>query len=416
MTSPLSPPPKKNPLVRLRLPTLPPATRSRQALGLTAAAAEGQFKLQVCQSCNAVQYPPRELCHQCLSSKLLWQRVKPQGKLIATTTLHHSNDLYYRERLPWRIGTVQLDAGPSAIAHVHSACALNDTVRLALKLDRSGQAVLIALPNHKVAYMEDDPVLRETSCDPKFRRVLITDGSTAIGQACATALLDAGAKQVFLGNPSPWKPNPALEKLAADERVSVHTLDLGDTRSVEQLSRRLGGQVEILVNTANHQRDGRILFNQGLTKAQDAMDINCFGLMRLAQHFGPAMASRAADGVNNAVAWVNLLSIYALYNPPTKATWAASQAAALSVSRSLRADFQASGIRVLNVFTGPLESEWEQLTPPPLVRPAALARAVVSALQEGLEDIYVGDIAKEIVARLQENPKGLERELGQQTE
>src|SRR5690625_6142847 len=88
MTSPLSPPPKKNPLVRLRLPTLPPATRSRQALGLTAAAAEGQFKLQVCQSCNAVQYPPRELCHQCLSSKLLWQRVKPDRKSTRLNSSH----------------------------------------------------------------------------------------------------------------------------------------------------------------------------------------------------------------------------------------------------------------------------------------------------------------------------------------
>ncbi|HLB16524.1 MAG TPA: zinc ribbon domain-containing protein, partial [Burkholderiales bacterium] len=62
MTQPLVRPKRKNPVLRTRLPTLPPGTRSRVALGLTAAAAEGRFALQVCRDCGAVQYPPREAC------------------------------------------------------------------------------------------------------------------------------------------------------------------------------------------------------------------------------------------------------------------------------------------------------------------------------------------------------------------
>ena len=50
--------------------------------------------------------------------------------------------------------------------------------------------------------------------------------------------------------------------------------------------------------------------------------------------------------------------------------------------------------------------------PPPKVAPSALARAVVRALQQGLEDVFVGDIAEDIRARLAVNPKALERELG----
>ena len=50
--------------------------------------------------------------------------------------------------------------------------------------------------------MEDDPVLRETSCDPKFRRALVTDGKSAVGRAVVKALLDAGATTVFVGDPS----------------------------------------------------------------------------------------------------------------------------------------------------------------------------------------------------------------------
>jgi hypothetical protein len=50
--------------------------------------------------------------------------------------------------------------------------------------------------------------------------------------------------------------------------------------------------------------------------------------------------------------------------------------------------------------------------PPPKVAPAALARSVVNALQRGLEDVFVGDIAEDVRARLAVNPKALERELG----
>ena len=46
------------------------------------------------------------------------------------------------------------------------------------------------------------------------------------------------------------------------------------------------------------------------------MDIRYFGMLRLAQQFGPAMRARGADGVNAAAAFVNLLSVHALMNWP----------------------------------------------------------------------------------------------------
>jgi len=412
MTQALSRPPRKNPVARTRHATRPPALRSRRALGLTAAAAQGRFDLQVCQACAAVQYPPREVCHHCLSGQLRWQAVNPEGRLLATTVLHHSNDLYFRERLPWRIGTVHMTAGPSVVAHVHGDCQDGDTVRLTLKLDRSGQAVMIALPLQATPHMEDDKILRETSCDPKFRRVLVTDGKSAIGMAVIKALLDAGVTTVFAGDPEIWKRSTAFNTLCEDDRVQVQDLNITDTDSVERISRSIGGKVDILINTAGHERDGGVLYSRDIGKARDALDVNCMGLMRLAQHFGPGMAARAADGLNSAVAWVNILSIYAHVNLPSRGIWSASQAAALSVAQCLRNEFLQSGVRVVNVFAGPLDHEWEQLTPPPRVNPKAVASAIVTALQAGTEDAYVGDIAREFMSRLRDNPKGLERELG----
>jgi short-subunit dehydrogenase len=77
----------------------------------------------------------------------------------------------------------------------------------------------------------------------------------------------------------------------------------------------------------------------------------------------------------------------------------------------MRAELRPGGVKVVNVFFGPLETEWFQTVPPPKVTPAALANAVVRALQHGLEDVFVGDVAEDIRQRLAVNPKALEREM-----
>src|SRR5262245_60756938 len=116
----LTRPKRKNPVLRSRAPTLPPAARSRVARGLTAAAARGAFALQVCAECGAVQYPPREACRECLSDRLPWREQDGHGHVLSDTVLRHSQELFFRERVPWRLGLVKLDAGPTVVAHLHA--------------------------------------------------------------------------------------------------------------------------------------------------------------------------------------------------------------------------------------------------------------------------------------------------------
>ncbi len=161
----LPPPNRKNPLLRTQASLLPPAARSRTALGITAAAAQGRFLLQVCAACGAVQYPPREICVACLGAELAWRPVAPEGTLIAATTVRISGDPYFRERTPWRTGTVAMDAGPIVIAHLTAGVGPGDRVRLAEKLDRAGQGVMVALPLAEMPDLLDDPVMREMTND-----------------------------------------------------------------------------------------------------------------------------------------------------------------------------------------------------------------------------------------------------------
>jgi NAD(P)-dependent dehydrogenase (short-subunit alcohol dehydrogenase family)/uncharacterized OB-fold protein len=405
-------PKRKNPVLRTRLPTLPPAARSRVALGLTAAAAQGRFELQQCRDCGTVQYPPREACQTCLSIKLSWKNQDGEGELLAATVLHHSNDLFFRERLPWRLGLVRLASGPSVVAHLHGDVPEAPAkVRVAARLDRAGQAVLVALPHKETPDMADDRQLREFTCDPKFRKVLVTDGKTATGQALVRSLAAAGAELIWVGHAEPWKKFAGFDELRKLPQVTLVPLDVTDSKNVRELAAEIGGKVDILVNNAEVHRTFGISNRQGVETARAEMDVNYFGFLRLAQEFGPAMRSRGADGLASAVAWVNLLSIYALANFPAHGTFSASKAAAHSLAQCLRAEMRPAGVRVVNVFPGPIDDEWNQLLPPPKVAPQALAAAIVKALREGIEDVYPGDVAQEWLERWRDNPKALEREL-----
>lgn len=411
MTRELNLPPKKNPQKRSISPTRPPEARSRASLGLSAAAAEGRFALQVCAECQTVQYPPRDACSSCIGTDLVWQDVSPNGQLLAETTIQTSTKLFFRERAPWRMGSVKLDAGPVILCHIHGDCERGGPVKMLNRLDKSGQGVLLAIPPERTEHMDDDPQLRAMSANPKHRRILITDAWNPNTPALAEALLDAGAATVIVGEAESWRPHPNRDALAAIEQVEVLPLDVTDTASVQKLAGEIGGKTDILINNARFMRPGGVLARGDTGFARDEMEVNYLGLMRMAQAFGPGMCSRTSDGVNSAAAWVNILSANALSNAPDYGCFSASNAAAYSLSQSLRGEFRSAGLRVMNVFVGPTDDDWYASLPPPKVLPAGLARSVVEGLRGGLEDVWCGDIAKDLRDRWQRDPKVLEREL-----
>lgn len=404
MTAPLAPRRPSDPLARTPSPLLPPAAPSRQALALAVQAGRGRFALQVCAECGAVQYPPREACRACLGAALAWREVANGGTVIAETTIRISADPYFRRRTPWRTGLVALDCGPSVVAHLHGDVGAGERARLTLRLDKSGQAVMLALPAEDTPHMEDDPQLREMTCDPKGRRVLVTDGRGAVGQAMARALLEAGAAQVFVGIAEAWKPFAGQDTLPGE----AIGLDLTDTESVREAAAEFGGRIDIVVSTGLHIRPGDVLARGDVVRAREEMEACYFGPMRLAQALGPAMRARAGDGPYAPCAWVDIVSVSALAPVPGYAANAAAHAAALSLSQSLRRELRP--LRVLTAFAGPIDDAWHDALPPPKLAPAALAAGVVRALRDGLEEVFLGDVAQDVMHRWNDNPTLLARE------
>ena len=396
MTNPAIRPKRKNPVLATRRMALPPWARSRVALGLTAAAAEGRFELQVCMRCGATQYPPREICHRVLSDALEWRDQDGGGQLIAQTQLRHSHDVYFRERLPWRLGMVRLDAGPTVVVHLHGDVAAPPArVRVGARLDKAGMAVLVGFPEKDVSNMADDRQLREMTCDPKFRKVLVTDGKTAVGQALVKALVAAGADIVWVGHAEPWKKYAGFDELAALPQITLLPLDLTDARSVKQAAAEIGGKVDIVVNNAEYHRANGIASRPVPTQRAPrwtSTTLACSGSRRTSVRScareGPTASRAPSPGSTCCRCLRSRISRHTARTRHrrrrrTRCRNACDRRCALA------------GIRVINVFPGPIDDEWNQTLPPPKLAPAALARAVVAALRDGVEDVYPGDVAQE---------------------
>lgn len=351
----------------------PPVPRSRKAIAFATFAARGELMLQHCAECGAIAYPFREACPKCLSVDLRWAPVPDRARLIAATTIRVSPQPYFAQHLPWRTGTVSLGEGVSILAHLHGQVKPGDDVRLIARTDKAGNGAIIAMPREETASLMEDPQLREFSCAPAGRRILVTDGTSPLGQAIAHALLDAGAAAVVLGIPG----GAAIDaRLAGRAGVETVALDVTDPASVASAAIAVGAAFDILVNTAVDAGDGRA-----------AMEVNYFGLTNLIDVFGQELRC----------AWVNPLSAGGL---GSSASFAAAHAALLG----LRGDLAARGARTLLVWSGALDAGSAK----------PIAQKVVHALEQGLEEAAVGAAAEDVLSRWRADPALFLREVSRQ--
>jgi uncharacterized OB-fold protein len=98
----------------------PPKARTLIGESFSAANYQGVLKLQHCDECQTVNYPPRELCHSCLSEKMVWRATPNDGVILSTSELHHSQWEFFKRKIkdaPWPIATVQV-AGQCMFVHL----------------------------------------------------------------------------------------------------------------------------------------------------------------------------------------------------------------------------------------------------------------------------------------------------------
>jgi NAD(P)-dependent dehydrogenase (short-subunit alcohol dehydrogenase family) len=209
------------------------------------------------------------------------------------------------------------------------------------------------------------------------KTVLITGANRGIGRALVQEALRRGVKRVYAGT------RGTLD--IADERVTPVMLDVTDAEQIEQAVRQVGS-LDVLIN------------NSGIAPYDDLSDpavieqtlaVNFFGMYKVSRAFLP-MLERAKGAI------VNNLSLVALAPLPLTPSYAISNAAALSMTQSLRALLAGRGVSVHGVFLGPVDTDMTRGFEIPKVSPESVAQGIFDGLENGEEDIFPDPMSQSI--------------------
>jgi uncharacterized OB-fold protein len=103
-----------------------------------------ELMLQCCNQCRQINYPPRELCGNCLADSLQWQQVENTGSVQSVAQLHYSLEPEYAEHLPWTVANIKLDCGPVVLAHLQPDISAGTRVTLKIVRDNGSNRMLVA--------------------------------------------------------------------------------------------------------------------------------------------------------------------------------------------------------------------------------------------------------------------------------
>lgn len=69
----------------------------------------GEFRLQRCERCDLLRYPPSTGCPYCGAPRSSWVPVEPSGAVFTYADVPHAIQPAFRDHLPYLIVIVQLD-------------------------------------------------------------------------------------------------------------------------------------------------------------------------------------------------------------------------------------------------------------------------------------------------------------------
>ncbi len=180
---------------------------------------------------------------------------------------------------------------------------------------------------------------------------LVTGASAGIGSAIAEQLAAGGMDVVLVA-----RHVSRLEERARQLRgrygveVAVLAADVSTRPGVEALIAAVGDrEIGVLVPCAAVEERGYVI-DGDLEAHQRLLDMDCYGPMRLAHHFGLGMARRG----NGAILFVSSLSGWAAQ--PYMAHYGAAKAYVLSLGEALHQEMKDKGVDVSVLSPGPTDT------------------------------------------------------------
>jgi NAD(P)-dependent dehydrogenase (short-subunit alcohol dehydrogenase family) len=201
------------------------------------------------------------------------------------------------------------------------------------------------------------------------RAALVTGGSSGIGLAIARMLREEGFELTLVSR-RPERVEAAAEELGA-VAVAANVAEAEDCTQIVAEHRQRFGRLDVLVNSAGVGVGGRVE-NLPVKHLDLQLDVNLRGLFLVTQAAIPLL--RESKG------WiVNLASIAGTVPSPGLATYGATKAAVIALTRSLNAELDDDGVRAIALCPGFVDTpmaQWSGIEPDEMIRPEDCAEVV----------------------------------------
>ena len=220
---------------------------------------------------------------------------------------------------------------------------------------------------------------------------LVTGANRGIGKAIVGALLENGASKVYAAVRSPAAAADLVK--ASGGKVVAIELDLGKPETITAAA-KAAKDVQLVVNNAGVLRTAGPLAADAIEALRFEIDVNVYGLIRVAQAFAPVLAA------NGGGAFVQLNSVVSLKSFADFATYSASKAAAYSITQALRDGLKAQGTVVVSVHPGPIATDMGDAAGLTAIAepPSLVADGIVAALTAGEFHVFPDTMAKKFWA------------------
>ena len=216
------------------------------------------------------------------------------------------------------------------------------------------------------------------------RRVFITGASSGIGSALARHYARQGAALGLVARRTDRLAELAAElNIAGAASVFTYPLDVTDADALQAAGDDFmmhAGSPDVVIANAGVSSGTLTEHREDLAAIRRILDINVYGLATTFAPFIPAMRQRGTGRL------VGIASVAGIRGLPGAEAYSASKAAAIAYLESLRVELRSSGVRVVTIAPGYIDTPMTEHNPYPMPFKLPVdeaARRFASAIERG---------------------------------
>jgi short-subunit dehydrogenase len=190
-------------------------------------------------------------------------------------------------------------------------------------------------------------------------------------------------------------------KVRQDARIVTVAFDLTDSASIAAAAAHCSDATLLINNASTAKFAGPLDADPAAVRRE--MAVNYDGTYAMIRAFVPVLEANGGGHV------ANVLSLLSLASTPAMAGYAASKAAAHSLTQALRPVLAARGIAVHGVYPAGIDTEMLAGIDAPKTAPAEVAARLLDGLADNQEDIFPDPNAEAMAQTWRNDPKAFER-------